>query len=360
MTNKMIKWPSIEQFRMTVKNVQHKSSYVGQDEEGNPVYDKTRKAPTLRFEGTTKLHGTNASVAASIDDIDNMWAQSRENIITPEKDNAGFAMFVYGRCGAFRDLLLNAKNTHESRGAGFDTIVVFGEWCGGNIQKTVALNELPKMFVIFGIALVSNDQKTYLTRQQVIDACNLCREHVLQAPKLETGIYSIFDLPVFSCEIDFDSPHESINALNAITEEVGNECPWSKQFGVSGIGEGVVWRCVDAGFEDSGYWFKVKDERHSKSKVKTLATVDVDRINSINELCERLAHKGRLSQGLDAVFGVGDGRDIDIKKTGEFMKWVMADIFKEELDVIAASGFNGKEISAPIFKIARDFLFKSL
>src|SRR3990170_1416693 len=64
------------------------------------------------------------------------WFQSRENIITPEKDNAGFAMF--------------------------------GEWCGGGIQKGVALNQLLKMFVIFGIALVDADgQKQYLTRKQV-------------------------------------------------------------------------------------------------------------------------------------------------------------------------------------------------
>jgi len=134
----------------------------------------------------------------------------------------------------------------------------------------------------------------------------------------------------------------------------------SGSFEVNSTGEGIVWRCIEEGYNNSGFWFKVKDERHSNSKVKNLATVDVERINSINELGKRLAHNGRLEQGLDAVFGVGEDRDIDIKKTGVFIQWVMKDIFKEDLEVIAASGFNGREINSHVAKIARDFLLKHL
>lgn len=54
---RMIKWPSIEQFRNVVKNVQHRAAYLGLDAEGNPMFDKTRKNPTLTFRGTVKLHG---------------------------------------------------------------------------------------------------------------------------------------------------------------------------------------------------------------------------------------------------------------------------------------------------------------
>jgi hypothetical protein len=153
------------------------------------------------------------------------------------------------------------------------------------------------MFVIFGIAVIDkNDQKQYLTRQQVIDACDRKRDCIKRAPLMETGIYSIFDLPLYNAKINFENPHEVPSQLNDLATLVGDECPLAKQFDKRGIGEGIVWRCIETGCEDSAYWFKVKDERYSKSKVKILATVDVERFNNIKELTERLAHNGRLEQ----------------------------------------------------------------
>jgi hypothetical protein len=89
---KMIKFPSIEQFRSVVATVLRQFNFVGLDENGDAIYDTTKPKPTLTFKGTVKLHGTNAAVCWNASS--GMWAQSRENIITPEKDNAGFAFFV--------------------------------------------------------------------------------------------------------------------------------------------------------------------------------------------------------------------------------------------------------------------------
>ena len=52
------KYPSIGQYRNIIKEIKDSSSYVGQDEEGNPIFDITKKAPTLTFTGTTKIHGS--------------------------------------------------------------------------------------------------------------------------------------------------------------------------------------------------------------------------------------------------------------------------------------------------------------
>ena len=38
-------------------------------------------------------------------------------------------------------------------------IIVYGEWCGGKIQKHVAITNLDPMFVIFDIATNINDDK---------------------------------------------------------------------------------------------------------------------------------------------------------------------------------------------------------
>jgi len=222
------------------------------------------------------------------------------------------------------------------------------------------------MFVIFDMAvshIVETGYKSHFTRQEVMDVCDIA-DRAVSKPNGnipgESRVYCIHDFPRYECEIDFDNPHMIQNELNKITELVGDECPVGKAFGVSGIGEGVVWRCIESEYDDSGYWFKVKDERHSNSKVKTLATVDVERINDINELAEQEAHNGRLEQMHQTVFDTLNGGETDIKRMGDFIKAVMADIAKEDMDVIAASGFTWKEVSGPVSKICREFVMKKL
>ena len=91
-----IKYTSIEQFRNIINEVKHNAQYVGMDDYGDVVMNRNAKLPTLTFIGTVKCHGTNFSVCS--DDTGEMWFQSRENIITPEKDNAGSAQFgIYNK-----------------------------------------------------------------------------------------------------------------------------------------------------------------------------------------------------------------------------------------------------------------------
>ena len=98
---KHISFPSIEQFRNIVADINRTYNFVGLDENGEAIYDPARPKPVLTFKGTVKLHGTNAGVSFNM--LEGMWAQSRENIITPEKDNAGFAFFVETNRGAFQN-----------------------------------------------------------------------------------------------------------------------------------------------------------------------------------------------------------------------------------------------------------------
>lgn len=347
-----IAWPSIEQFRNVCKNVTHRAQYVGKAEDGSLIMNRAAIKPTLKFEGTVKLHGTNSAVCINAEG--EMWFQSRQNIITPEQDNAGFAAFAQSNTDAFNDILVESLRQGGKGAEDKRTAVVFGEWCGKGIQKGVAISELPKMFVIFGIDLVDGESRTHLTKEQVLKTIEANEEY------LGCGIKCIYHYPTYEILIDFENPHESQNKLNELTEAVGTECPVGKAFGVSGIGEGVVWRCVEEGYESSSYWFKVKDDRHSASKVKTLATVDVERINSIKELAERLAHNGRLEQMHQQVFDTLNGGETDMKKMGDFIKAVMSDIYKEEIDVIEASGFTGKELSQPIFNLCRKFISEKL
>ena len=125
MSDKFKKFNKIEQFRNIVKQVRDYCSYHNE-----PL-------PTILFDGTVKLHGTNAAVGIKDGEL---YCQSRSRIITPEDDNLGFASFVEENKSYFEDLFNSFDANHA---------IIYGEWCGGNIQSGVALTGLDKMFVIF-------------------------------------------------------------------------------------------------------------------------------------------------------------------------------------------------------------------
>lgn len=347
---RMIKYPSIEQFKSVIRNVQHKSRYKGKDENGEPFYDNLVKLPTLKFRGTEKLHGTNAAVG--YDSSGNIWFQSRENIITPEKDNAGFAMFAHSKLDILRKIF---SNLHVAEN---ESIMIYGEWCGGNIQKGVAISGLTKMFVIFDIAFVEEDKRTWFkprTIEATLNGADSRRN--LNA----NNIYFIEDFKTWEIDIDFNNPHIAQNELIKLTLEIEEESVVGKHFGNEGIGEGIVWKCIEDGYNDSGFWMKVKGEKHAgSSKVKVLAPIDVEKVENLNKLIEKITPEWRLQQILQKTFDTLNGGEINMKGMGNFIKNMMSDILKEELDVISKSGFTTKDLGSGVAKVCREYIGKQL
>ena len=109
---KMIKFPSIEQFRAIVSNVNRHFNFIGLDENGDAIYDQTLPKPVIKFKGTVKLHGTNAGV--SFNNIGGLWAQSRENIITPTPSKLIEIEFEDGTKQLFDESsVINGKTINE-------------------------------------------------------------------------------------------------------------------------------------------------------------------------------------------------------------------------------------------------------
>lgn len=339
---KMIKFPSIEQFRTVVKNVKHQAEYVGQDENGEAIFNKNVSYPTLKFTGTVKLHGTNAGICYNSDE---MWTQSRENIITPEKDNAGCAFFVESRKEVFKALFEYIR-TYYNLDLTQNTIALFGEWCGGNIQKGVAITGLEKMFVIFGVKIVPNNEEipAYWVNEDL---------PLLVSPQYQ--IHNINNFETYEISIDFNNPADIQNKLIELTDAVEEECPVGKYFGrVKGTdcttGEGIVWTYTDE--NNQRHIFKVKGEKHSNSKVKTVAAVDTEKLNSIKEFVEYAVSENRLNQAIEQVF-TQNSVEPDIKQMGSFLKWVANDIFKEEMDTLIDNKLEPKEIGGAVSTKAR-------
>lgn len=319
--SEFIKYPSIEQFRNIVKEVKY---LAGTD---HPL-------PVLEFKGTVKAHGTNAAICYDTN-TEELWAQSRNNIITIENDNIGFANYVEDNKKILKNKFIDLILTHKMEGI----ITIFGEWCGGNIQKNVAICQLEKMFIAFAIKY--NDEWLVLNKK-------------LNIPSIR--YFNINQFPTIVININFSNPQDSVNTLVAITEEVEKECPIGKYFGVSGIGEGIVW---EGSYLGKNLRFKVKGEKHSSSKVKKLVEVDTEKLNSINEFVEYVITDSRMNQSIEQVF-IMENTDPDIKAMGSVIKWVMGDVNKEEADTLANNNLTMKDITKPAVTEIRNWFIKYL
>ena len=117
------------------------------------------------------------------------------------------------------------------------------------------------------------------------------------------------------------------------------------------VGEGLVYK-IDT--EKGTIRFKVKGEKHSSSKVKKLAPVDTEKLNSIREFAEYSVTESRLEQGIEKVF-TSVNEEIDIRKMGNFLRWITNDIIKEEMDTLKDNGLEPKEITKAVSNIARQW-----
>jgi hypothetical protein len=220
-------FPSIDQFRSVVKHVNDRCR----------IHGLTVK-PKLLFHGTVKLHGTNSAICYH--ESGDFSVQSRTRVITPEEDNAGFARWVDSARLKWETALKSLLEVYNTVGflnsQDYDrppaqTIAIYGEWCGKGIQKGVSINNLEKMFVIFGMrfirdGLVKEDQDLV---PGTISNWLLPWELEIAAKLLHptAGLFCIEDFPTFKMLIDFENPGLSQNELSKLTLEVEEQCPVS-------------------------------------------------------------------------------------------------------------------------------------
>lgn len=210
-------FPSIEQFRNVIRNVKARASYDGKDEDGNVKW-KPAIAPKLKYVGTVKMHGTNSAIGIT-GASGEVWFQSRNNVITPDSDNAGFARYMTDTVG-IDTLKANFTEFYTKNALSPNVpVVIYGEWCGSSIQKGVALCQLPKMFVVFAVRYGTEDDTVWL----LPDA-------VKQIEMASKNIFNIFNFTTYELEIDFENPHVAQEKLIELTIAVEKECPVGKAF----------------------------------------------------------------------------------------------------------------------------------
>ncbi|MGD1919153.1 MAG: RNA ligase family protein [Pleurocapsa sp.] len=313
-----IKWTSIE----LLHNVRNDLKILG-------------KVPVVTYRAKIKLHGTNAGVQVTPDG--EVAAQKRSQIIYPKSDNAGFATWVGQNIEYFSQL---KKETN---------LTIFGEWCGSNIQKGVAVSQIKrKVFAVFAIQYggVGAEIAKLEIRPEKI------REILPQHD-------DIFVLPYHgeAITLDFGDSQQlkaASETINQMVEKVEAIDPWVKAtFGIEGIGKGLVMypETNDVVIREgcTELVIKAKGEKHRVVKSKEAVQIDPETAQNIAEFVELFVTEARLQQ----AFTEACEEELNIKKMGSFLKWISQDIQKESSAELVASDLTWKEVHKPISNAAR-------
>lgn len=299
------KWNDLNQFHEVRKNLNYPRIW-------QCLKDNDSK---IAFGLKVKLHGTNACVRVESD-----------GKVVPQKRSSDVLTGHFG----FAEWALGHEDYFSSLSDSQATTYVYGEWAGPGVQKGVACSMTDdKFFYVFSYDKVFDDGRTYRFYDPMLI------EGLLGPKALDNMIV----VPWFTgISIDFEDPKSielTMLNLNKMVEAIGEKDPLINDlFGFEGAGEGVVAYPIigkEAGTyrENEEYFswfnFKAKSEAHRVNKTKTAVQFDAEAFASIQAFADYYVTENRLLQGLrESVSG-----ELDMKRTPDFIKWVVSDIYKE-------------------------------
>jgi hypothetical protein len=297
----------------------------------------------VKYKSKIKLHGTNAAIRINAGEIK---TQSRPRFIDIKDDHYGFVPWVHSNLDYWKSIDIGE-------------ITIFGEWCGPGIAKKCAIQKIPnKIFAVFAVMLgevPEVEENQFLYNEMIFEPKEIEKILGLNKPT-EVHVLPWFD--------EFHADYISFNGLESIAEFLNKKIediekcdPWVKSvFGVEGIAEGIVCYPVEInGNKDvnrkqfSDFVFKAKGAEHKVNKTKEAVQIDPEVAKSIDEFVENFVTTPRLEQ---AVMEIGG---IDIKKTGDFLKWILKDIEKESKLELEVADLSWKEVCYYLQKRAKDW-----
>ena len=85
---------------------------------------------------------------------------------------------------------------------------------------------------------------------------------------------------------------------------------------------------------------------------RQIGTEKADIIEKIHEFVDAVVTENRLNQAVEQVFTI-ESVEPTIRMMGDFLRWVIGDIMKEEMDTMAENGFEPKDVNKHISTKAR-------
>lgn len=364
-----IDFGKIVQFRNVVSDIIH--DYIKNNERDTRDTQDSRDSrdnlPIIDVIGTEKIHGTNSAICFN---RETHWVQSRNNILEQLKDNAECCKYANKNIESWKNvrdkLMMEYNLSHE------DTIIIYYEWCGGNIQKKSCVSEVDKLSMIFTYFKVIGNKKTvwYETKcgnEWVSDISN--------------RIYNINNFRTYNITIDFSSYLETELKkkniedikkndleMERLTDYVENNSDVSRYFNKpDNIGEGIVWVFK---YNNKMHRWKTKGEKHLGIKLKKTYVNDTTDVNDtkkevinlfINDHCIK---NSRLEGVWQKIFGINkeyeEYKIPDMKYMGDFIREFFKDVVEEESDILEKLNLKIKDISKSTTGIVRKWFIEKL
>jgi len=320
------KWVKIHQFHNTRKEIKRKIDY--QFSVGNVV-----PFPKVTYRAKVKLDGTNAAIRIKDGEVK---VQSRSRFITPEDDNYGFATWVYKNMGFFTSIPVPSNVD----------FCVYGEWAGKGVQRRTSVSKVDRKFFPFAIV---QEALIFTNPDNIHDALG-DHDDIFSIPYLD-GTYTV----------DYGSAESLslfLERVNALCDQVEKCDPFIRDlYNIEGLGEGVVMypETPIMGLEEcSSLMFKVKGEEHETVRQKRPAILDPEVVNSISAFTQKFVTPARLEQAVRE----GCNGEIDVKKTGDFLKWIGNDVKLESEDELEVAGLEWKHVAKKVSHTAREWWIK--
>lgn len=308
-------------------------------------------ATTIPLIGSTKLHGTHADIVFESATATTFRLQSRHQleVKTGKLDNAGFAAWVasLGEDGGvmlrLRDNIVRRYQALNPGSVVEGEVIIAAEWCGMGVQKKVAISKVPRFMAIISL-FVNGSWVPDCEYVDIEDTAN--------------RIYNIGRGGFFRHDLRSDDVGlpDSETELTRLTIEVEKECPFAKRvFGVSGLGEGIVWKAVDYS-DDPRYWFKAKGDEHAVSHLSKMpaSALEMENRERVTNFAKAIVTENRLEQGWGLL------HEKTIENLGSFLKWVTEDCLVEERLDMERLVISKRKLTSAIGSVAAPWFKKQL
>jgi len=293
--------------------------------------------PTIELFGSEKLHGENMAVCYSSGEI---WVQGRNSIRTVLGDQNGMAQFVEQHKSTFQTIFDEVAetcylDTNEV------TIVLDGEWAGGNIQRgNAACSGTDKAFYLFDLCRIISNETGEV--QSYVSTFGI--EHK------DHFIYNLAEFGRYNITLDLNDKEGSYTKLEELMLSIEEKSPIAAFFDKpNNVGEGVVFHCV---VNDEVLRLKVKGEKHGgkpKTPKDPKRSLTSEQAELLDNMASRVTPVWRLTQAITETNAT------EMKHMGEVIKWVLKDIVKEDLDLLTEASISLKDARAFIVPIIRDY-----
>jgi len=298
--------------------------------------------PKLRFIGSEKLHGENCGICYTKGEL---WINGRNHVRTLLNDQNGMAAALESNKDKWLSIISQLVSKFDID-TSTHTIVIDCEWAGGNIQNGNA-------------ACSGTDKGTYIFDYFRVVNNDTSESHFKPTTGLkvypEDSIYLMSSFSRHAIDLDFNNPIQCEADLKDLAETIEAKSAIANYFNKpDNVGEGAYLWCE---YNGTMLRLKTKGEKHGgkpKQPRTPKETKSPEEVKRYEELATAVTPVWRITQAITETNAT------ERKHLGEVIKWVIADVVKEETPKLLEANILIRDLSRYISAEVKDYYFNSL